>query len=268
MRHLIKSLLIFLFGIAPTVRAAANEKNHFINPTSHEVWSIGDVHTIEWITELKDVNVTFWQQSLTEDSASKDGNIYSKTQENEEVFSFDWAVQLYSFDLSKSNVFFFWVNPDGGDGFTSTFFNITDSPSTSTTAGSDGSSPTDAADDSTTSGNPSVRPDSSSQNSSDELDSSGKIALGVGIGVGIPILGALFGLLWLKFRQSKNNNQQGIAELHERTLERHEKDAAGRAVKQEFVPASATREIPGTNPRDYYPELPGTHHSELPGAHR
>lgn len=193
----------------------------------------------------------------------------AKTAENDEVTSFDWAVQLYSFDLADSNVFFFWVNPDGGEGFTSTFFNITESTSPSETAGTDGSSPTGAAEGSSSDDNSSTGADKASQDSSDEIGATGKIALGVGIGLGIPILGALFGLLWLKVRQSKNNNQQTTAELHGREYHQpHEKDSEGRPIKHEFTPAPSTREIPGTNPRDYYPELPSTQHSELPGAHQ
>ncbi|KAJ5948315.1 hypothetical protein N7466_001330 [Penicillium verhagenii] len=117
---------------------AADNKNYFTSPVSNTAarpsFTLGDQVQVSWVTELGEFNVTFWQESLVQESAASQGNIYSKIHASDQVTNFTWTVQLLGFDLSYSNQFFLWVNPDGPDGFVSTYFNITEPTTTTTTA--------------------------------------------------------------------------------------------------------------------------------------
>lgn len=80
--RLIQSLFIFLFGIVPTVRA---DTNYFTNPASNTginpIWTLGDTQVIAWETTLEVFNVTIWQQSLVQEGAASQGNIYCTSRE-------------------------------------------------------------------------------------------------------------------------------------------------------------------------------------------
>ncbi|KAJ5948560.1 hypothetical protein N7454_001867 [Penicillium verhagenii] len=130
------------------------------------------------------------------------------------VTNFTWTVQLLGFDLSYSNEFFLWVNPDGPDGFISTYFNITEPTTTTTTATTatatsintyNLATPVSTASASAT--DP-VPKSSASSASSVGLTTTSKIALGVGVGVGVPVLCALGVLICLGSRQGGNNHNQ------------------------------------------------------------
>lgn len=75
-----KSILIFFLLLVPTVFARTNPKNHFTNPAfnngNNPVWELGEKQVISWVTEMEVFNISFWQQSLMEDGASSQGNIY------------------------------------------------------------------------------------------------------------------------------------------------------------------------------------------------
>lgn len=125
----------------------------------------------------------------------------------DDVSNFTWVVQLYDFDLDYSNKFFFWVNPDGPNGFTSGFFNISRSSTAPTTATTDATSTPTPALPSTSSDASDSEQSSSLAETSSGLTSTEKIALGVGIGVGVPVLTLLAALVWLIARRPRNNGQ-------------------------------------------------------------
>jgi type II secretory pathway pseudopilin PulG len=137
---------------------------------------------------------------------------------------FDWQVQLYSFDLAVSNVFFFWLK-EGGlenlgsvevEAMSSAYFNITDeplpssSPSIPSTSTSPPSSTTASASStitslSTTSSGEHQKGTTSSTPAPSELENSGlnlPVAAQAGIGVGVSIVGltaTVCGILWFRY---------------------------------------------------------------------
>ncbi|KAJ5225268.1 hypothetical protein N7468_006493 [Penicillium chermesinum] len=214
--------LVMLCGI---VLVAADTKNYFTSPASNNginpVYAIGDDLLVSWVTELGVFNITIWQESLVQQSAASQGNIYSKIHASDDVSNFTWNVQLYGFDLSYSNVFFIWLNPDGPDGFVSTYFNITKPTKSATTTvvptptsphGLNLASPPPSSLTPSPSSSPSSSL-SSSTSSSPEMTTTSKIALGVGLGLGLPILCAVSVLVWLKHRQSNDYSNKAIAQM-------------------------------------------------------
>ncbi|KAJ6022110.1 hypothetical protein N7540_007614 [Penicillium herquei] len=223
MKLILPSLLIILGGITFTAYAGTDAKNYFISPASkngkNPAYTLGDDLVISWVTELEEFNISIWQENRNQGSATSNVNIFAQIHEVDEVTNLTWAVQLYDFDLSTSNEFFLWTNPDSSDGFTSTYFNITEPSSTATATRSVISSTATAtglniASPHISSSNSSGHVNTSSQSSSNTaLTTSSKIALAVGLGVGVPILSALGMLIWLKIRQSNNNKNEMIQRM-------------------------------------------------------
>ncbi|KAJ5912342.1 hypothetical protein N7504_001225 [Penicillium tannophilum] len=215
--------LVPLFG--PTLIAASSDTNYFTSPVSNTavrpVFTLGDQLQISWVTELGTFNVTFWQQSQVQESAASQGNIYSKIHASDQVTNFTWTVQLLGFDISYSNEFFLWVNPDGPDGFVSTYFNITEPTTTTTSTAtaaiatsintSNLATPVSSAASLATD---TVALSSASSASSVGLTTTSKIALGVGVGVGVPIICALGVLICLRSRQGPNDKDNKGKPVH------------------------------------------------------
>lgn len=63
--------------------AAAASSDYFKSPARYHgenpVWTLGDQHVISWETSLEVFNLSIWQQSLVEDGASSQGNIYGES---------------------------------------------------------------------------------------------------------------------------------------------------------------------------------------------
>ncbi|KAJ9252383.1 hypothetical protein DTO207G8_1902 [Paecilomyces variotii] len=261
------NIFLLLFS---SVIGVVGTSNYFLNPATttgiNPVWTLGEQQIISWQTTLDVFNVSIWQQSLVEQGASSQGNVYSKIHSYDQVSNFTWVVQLYDFDFSYSNVFFFWVNPDTPTGFVSAYFNITKPVSASTISNAPTIPPTTIASTETlktatasfTPTAPAVQSASASASaspvSSSGIASSGKIALGVGLGVGLPILATLAALLWLKVRQSNSNRHSQMAAISTFT-----------APPPELMTHQPRPQLPSmskaahVDPRDYYPELPSQH---------
>lgn len=113
--------------------------------------------------------------------------------------NFIWTVQTYGRDLEFSNVFFFWAGRGDENNFTSNYFNI-----------SKEKPPTQATTSTTSTPEPSSP---QSQNNGSEQENPGltatmKIALGVGLSVGVVILAiACFAahkfLQWQRLKRTK-----------------------------------------------------------------
>ncbi|KAJ5619105.1 hypothetical protein N7510_003089 [Penicillium lagena] len=77
--YLTQSLIISLLEII-LVATASSTKNYFTSPASNTginpVFTLGDKLLVSWVTELGEFNVSFWQQSLVQQSAASQGNIY------------------------------------------------------------------------------------------------------------------------------------------------------------------------------------------------
>ncbi|KAL2870723.1 uncharacterized protein BJX67DRAFT_378054 [Aspergillus lucknowensis] len=127
--------ILVIFTLTTFARGA-DDKNHFTNPTSwtdiNPVWKLGEEQVIARKTTLGEFNISIRQQSLIQESAASQGNIYSKIHASDKVTNFTWVVQLYGFDLDRSNVIFLWINYDTPEGFTSAYFNITELDSAET----------------------------------------------------------------------------------------------------------------------------------------
>ncbi|KAJ5162316.1 hypothetical protein N7492_007708 [Penicillium capsulatum] len=201
----------YLFVLGVLFSVAVTGDNYFKSPAqSHgkdPVLTLGETQLVSWETSLDVFNVTIWQQSRYQESAASKGNIYSKIHANDQITNFTWVVQLYGFDLDYSNLFFLWINPDGPNGFTSTFFNISEPSATSnaavptaTSTSTSISAPSASSGTSSHSTNPSPRPS--------ELTTTGKIAIGVGAGLGVPILCALGILIWINKRRTRPNTKE------------------------------------------------------------
>ncbi|KAL4936343.1 hypothetical protein BDV06DRAFT_233512 [Aspergillus oleicola] len=213
-------LLVLIIFFTLTARAV-DDDNHFTNPSSwtgiNPEWELGDDQVIAWETTLKTFNISIWQQSLFQETAASQGNVYSKIHASDKVTNFTWTVQLYGFDLDYSNVFFFWINSDTPEGFTSAYFNITE-PDPSTSKDTANATTSTASSNATSSSSSPVDTDPSTspvpQATAEEdpgLAKTAKIALGVGLGVGFPILGALGVLIWQRSRpQAPSSTPKGI----------------------------------------------------------
>lgn len=81
-------LLAILISFALHVVSSDN-KNYFISPASNDginpVLTLGETTVISWKTTLDVFNVTIWQQSLVEQGASSQGNIYCMHYQNERM---------------------------------------------------------------------------------------------------------------------------------------------------------------------------------------
>ncbi|CRL18851.1 unnamed protein product [Penicillium camemberti] len=249
-------LILFLAGIASLV-AGSDPDNYFTNPADNTginpVYALGDKLVISWKTTLDVFNVSIWQQSLVETGAASQGNIYSKIHSSDKVTNFTWVVQVYGFDLSYSNEFFLWVNPDEKGGFVSTYFNITEPTSTTSTTSSSTSTSTSmkTLNAATTPSSPSSSSSSSSSDSdsqTSELTLTGKIAIGVGAGVGLPILCALGALLYLKTRKSNNKI--------EKTISPPEPMPPWMVMQNQHGQISSPKEVHGSSLKASFAELP------------
>ncbi|KAM5447155.1 hypothetical protein McanCB56680_005389 [Microsporum canis] len=165
-------------------------KNRFVNPPAansadNPQWYLGELQTVSWITELKDYEISIWQQFPTESVANYSGVVFSTS--SGASTNFTWAVQTYGRDLDFSNVFFFWAGRGDENTFTSNYFNISkEKPPTQTTSAI--STPTPSPTEVEI-------PSSSAEPPRDKIDqkkaglaTKAKIGLGVGLSVGVPVL--------------------------------------------------------------------------------
>ncbi|KAI1172450.1 hypothetical protein F4777DRAFT_561635 [Nemania sp. FL0916] len=123
------------------VAFSASAPGQFFNPppsgadgdySDNPVYAVGDVISIKWTTSLQNYYINIRHQSLTSAPGVLGPALYTVSAGG--VTQIDWAVQLYQFDLSDSNVFFFWLSSPSSGSFDSHYFNITARASTSTTS--------------------------------------------------------------------------------------------------------------------------------------
>ncbi|KAL4938038.1 hypothetical protein BDV06DRAFT_226379 [Aspergillus oleicola] len=130
---------------------------------------------------------------------------------------FTWVTQLYNFDLVVSDVFFFWINANVPSvAIPSAYFIITEpdretiSTSFSTSAStsrptSETSAPASDPENNTTAtdSGPSIPSQNPALSEPDSSKSINDTALGVGLGIGVPVLGALAVLIWIQVHKAK-----------------------------------------------------------------
>ncbi|KAL3485826.1 hypothetical protein BJX62DRAFT_30064 [Aspergillus germanicus] len=206
----------------------SRDENYFRSPSDTDsasasdsvpVYDVGDVLEISWTTTLDVFNVTLWQRDLSRGNngtagVRSGGNIFSKTSSSSTLSNISWIVQPYALDLEKSSTFFLSIdaytnaiahsNSDlnskldyedwPSTGFVSGEFNISSSSSstTSTQSNTDTSKETTIGQRSETTNTP-----------ESSLTSTGKIALGLGAGIGAPLISLLAILAYFQVRNAR-----------------------------------------------------------------
>ncbi|KAL4755433.1 hypothetical protein BDW72DRAFT_189192 [Aspergillus terricola var. indicus] len=235
--------LLLLITILTVTTRAADDENHFTNPSSwtgiNPEWELGEEQVIAWETTLEVFNISFWQQSLFQQTAASQGNVYSKIHASDKVTNFSWVVQLYGFDLDYSNFNITEPAPTSKNTDNTTF----STASSNATSTSPTSSP--VITDPSTSSLPQAADDSEPG-----LTTTAKVALGVGLGVGLPILGALAVLIWQRSRTSDGTSKGDNASRPSDPAE-----LLGAIARPKS--SRSAKEVPGTDPALIYPELPG-----------
>ncbi|CEL03419.1 hypothetical protein ASPCAL04574 [Aspergillus calidoustus] len=209
----------------------SRDENYFTSPGSANpdsdsdsatLYEVGDVVEVSWITTLDVFNVTLWQRDLSRggngtSGVRSGGNIFSKTSSTSTLSNISWIVQTYALDLEKPSTFFLSIDAytdavassnsnsnsklDYEDwpstGFVSGMFNISSSsttastqPNTETNTGTSEETSTDQRSETTNT------PETS-------LTSTGKIALGLGAGIGAPLISLLAILAYFQVRSAR-----------------------------------------------------------------
>ncbi|KAI1099767.1 hypothetical protein F4804DRAFT_349115 [Jackrogersella minutella] len=238
--------------IATTVLA------QFSNPPAERVmWRIGEVQTIEFKTTFTEFSIALWQEVPEGGSANLGPVVFETT--NNAAAKFDWIVQQYDFNLTNSNVFFFWMfegasslqGNQSSPRMSSPYFNVTDErpASNSSTA-----IPTATSNIPTTGiiSHPTntFEPVQNSQQCSDREGSTGiSVGAKAGIGISVTIAGLIAILCTCAYMRHAKRLQQYITEpqngnSHSIYQEEYRvKITPGNLIPQE-MPTSANKQGP------------------------
>ncbi|CRG84967.1 hypothetical protein PISL3812_02131 [Talaromyces islandicus] len=255
----IKSLVFFLLTFSLCFAIPCYP---FSSPCHEPVWEIGTNQVVAWETSATVYNISFFQQNLTVAAAIAHVNVF---------------LQLYGFDLSASNVFFFWINHGVNNAnWTSSYFTITDrSPLPTSTVQTSLPANTAQTSPSTTTAQTSLSPkttqpslpintgqtalatDASQLSSaSSGLSTQKKVGLGVGLAIGVSLLASLAINAILFYRRKRystslnTNHRTGLSS-----------ENGWQAWTQEgFV---QKLETPTSRHGAEMPELPASHRIEL-----
>jgi hypothetical protein len=176
---------------------------------------VGETKNLSWFTLSHEThNISLVQEVVPSEN---DGvkTIYEPSS-IEDVTSFVWTVDIQSlgFDLSASNIFFFWVNIYMPDAAASEYFNIADSQSASasgaTTILPATTSPSATALSSRAPISTTQSPTSSSSPSpaSNGLSIDGKESLGIALGLGIPAIIGILAIVFVLLKRKKRVENQ------------------------------------------------------------
>lgn len=218
------------------VTRAASTDDLFIVPTApgpqlnyvaNFVWSLDSVQNIQWTTTLDSYFIALYQQSLNVTSAKQIETIFSpcSTMHCSEIGltlclatnkngkgsqSFKWPVQIYDSNLTFSDVYFLWLNPNLPGGFTSHYINITEKQTLSSTSSSSSSAPsTSISITSITTVTPSSNTAATATEPTPKTDATAlKVGLGVGIGAGLPLV--LIAGIWIGLKVVRQRKSSAI----------------------------------------------------------
>ncbi|KAL2821475.1 hypothetical protein BJX63DRAFT_217778 [Aspergillus granulosus] len=217
-------------GAGPIARSStklSSDENYFTSPVpdSHSspeadlVYEVGDVVEISWATTLDVFNVTLWQRQLVQEGNDatgviSGGNIFSTISPTSTLTNISWIVQPYEIDLEKSATFFLSIDAYTNTahsldydswpstGFVSGLFNISSRSSLSSPTPSQPDSGSDAPTSSTDTTITDTHPESTNSPET-SLTSTGKIALGLGVGIGTPLITLLAILAYFQVRSAR-----------------------------------------------------------------
>ncbi|KAL3451777.1 hypothetical protein BJX65DRAFT_200447 [Aspergillus insuetus] len=218
-------------SLTHTSTKLSRDENYFRSPSNTDsasasdtvpVYDVGDVLEILWATTLDVFNVTLWQRDLSlggngTAGVRSGGNIFSKTSSSSTLSNISWVVQPYTLDLEKSSTFFLSIdaytnaiahaNSDlnselayedwPSTGFVSGVFNISSASSSSTTS-TRSNTDTDTSEETTTD-----QRSETTNTPESSLTSTGKIALGLGAGIGAPLISLLAILAYFQVRNAR-----------------------------------------------------------------
>ncbi|EAS36132.3 uncharacterized protein CIMG_01486 [Coccidioides immitis RS] len=252
-------LLLNLFVAAGGVLGFNPERNRFLNPAPggrNPVWLIGEQQVISWKTEFTVYNISIWHQYPTNDGATFGSVLYSASSRDAPT-NFTWTVQTYDFDLSFSNVFFFWFNRGAPKHFISHYFNITtDESITSTRSISTTSDQTGISITVPSTTTPSPSDATIEPQAAEGLNSNAKVGLGVGVGIGVPIILLLaFVAFGRYFRRPKPSYHESFQPHMREVPRRPQQEVAELASKH------------NANESDNFVELDGSATQEMQDTH-
>ncbi|KAI1329704.1 hypothetical protein F5Y16DRAFT_79503 [Xylariaceae sp. FL0255] len=138
-------LKLGLGALLPIVASQSTTIGQFLIPpqpgstgdyTENPIYVVGETQTFEFTKPLQNFSIMFLQQNLHVGGALIGPSIFSVSEGS--VTQFEWLVQLYQFNLTFSNVFYFLLssNSDQQPSITAHYFNLTDADSASTTTSS------------------------------------------------------------------------------------------------------------------------------------
>ncbi|KUI74011.1 hypothetical protein VM1G_09595 [Cytospora mali] len=196
---------------------------HYVTASGHGrfknniVWYVGQNQEVAYnLTGFNGVEAYFiniWQQDLSKSSASKGPTLDSGdfSDGRDRHHSFNWTVQLYDYDLSTSNVFYFWFfnssSPEDPSvaRIASSFFNISneDPPGSSDSLSYSSSTASQFASATTTGVAKASNSSESESSKGGEVSKRKEIIIGVSVGLAgsLAIAFAAF-LIWSKQKHS------------------------------------------------------------------
>jgi hypothetical protein len=184
------------------------------NVTDDPIYTLGEIVTWTWNTKEDNYSFVLWQQFQNRGAAAAGATIYIKTSSDPEVGTFNWAAQVYNFNISDSMEYFLRVGytnrqPDDPYLEGSYYFNITDKASSSSTTSSSTVSTSSSSSSTSTISPPAIT------TSSIPPPNPSPVALGAGLGVGIPVaiaIGLLIGyFLWRRRSAYNSSAKSGVA---------------------------------------------------------
>ncbi|KAL2828824.1 hypothetical protein BJY01DRAFT_255246 [Aspergillus pseudoustus] len=226
----------------------SRDGNYFSGPlkadsesSSDLVYKVGDVLDISWTTTLDVFNVTLWQRLRSRggnDTAGvlSGGNIFSKTSPTSTLTNISWVVQPYTLNLETSPTFFLsidaytYTNTNAAQKsldytewpstrFVSRAFNMTSSSSSSSTSPQSPPSSETDSDSAGTATTTSNTEEETTNTPETSLTSTGKIALGLGAGIGAPLISLLAIVVYFQVRSARRKDAAhglGLGHSHSR----------------------------------------------------
>jgi hypothetical protein len=247
------------------------------NFTNNPSYVIGSTLEIKWYATRPEYAITLWHQSVTEEAAyggSDEAVVYSKARITPEAGAFNWTVSPLVFDLNKSHVFFFAANNKTnsiGGAFLSHYFNLTmkatedpeDGPSSLTVTSTSTHSATAAGTNSAGAVSAIASAEVEASNATAPLGRTAKIALGVGLGLAIPLLVVFFAIMfYLRRQRRQRTNRRKHADV-KRTDERwKELSSSGERLELDGTGHARWAEIDGSKVPAQSKEPQGFHFGE------
>lgn len=192
--------------------AGDGTRDHSTNP----IYVLGEKQTIKFTTVYQNYKIDLWQQEPHQAAATRGPTVFQTM--GGAVTQFDWIAQTYQFDLSYSDVFFFWLRStsESEDGskqhsVTSHYFNITEDKEVTPSSTSSSFTTTSSSITSSTSSPSAATPTPTPSPAASTGLSAGAQA-GIGVGAALAGLAAIL-VAYILYRRSRGKaNTQGSSE--------------------------------------------------------